>query len=85
MAAQGTVEIYYRTTEQHRHPVEGIPGFWHASYSYLDRETVTVRFQPYVGFQASDKQLTYHADQALRAKMRQSGEPYAPSTYRIAR
>ena len=85
MALKGTVQIYYRTTEQHRQPVEGIPGFWHAAYAYLDGESVTARLQPTVGFRASDAQLHYHADQALRENCQRHGEPYLPTTYEIER
>lgn len=83
MATKGTVSIYYRTTENHRQPVEGIPGFWHASYAYLDGEQVTIRMQPSVGYRASEAQLKYHADQGLRNKMGESGEAYEPTQYEI--
>jgi hypothetical protein len=85
MATQGTVTIYYRTTEMHRQPIEGIEGFWHAAYAYLDGEAATIRMQPTVGYRASGAQLRSHADQGLRARMRRAGESYAPTAYHIER
>jgi hypothetical protein len=85
MAAKGTVTIYYRTTEHHRQPVEGIQGFWHASYAVLDGESVTVRLQPSGGYHASEAQLKYHADRALTEQCREHGETYTPIRYQIER